>query len=463
MTQHPTASPLDWAVLASGRAGCLHDVEVTVAGWMWPVRDDYGLLLPEPMCCAGCVPSDPAACIEVFARIPIAPRGKAARLAGIFRVPPPDDPAGWRYQLHDARVIGADVPPFTRRRLLAAGPLLCLAAAAPAPASDPDAARRIVASGVTVDLHSHAGRILGVRRVAEHAPFTPVAEPMRDGGMAVICLATVTDSPVTEITGRRIAAYREPAPGELYAWSKLAFARLLEMVRSQNLRIVRDGASLDAARQDGPSVVIASEGADFLEGHLERVDEAYHAYTLRHLQLTHYRVNELGDIQTAPSVHGGLTEFGAAVVRRCNQLGIVVDVAHGTYDLVKRAASVTTKPLVLSHTSLLGPSRYRRLISPEHARIVAGTDGVIGIWPPVTQFPDLAALAAGMRRMVDVVGVDHVGLGSDMLGLLVPASFASYRQLPDLAQALLDAGFNPKEAGKLLGGNYARVFAAALG
>lgn len=82
---------------------------------------------------------------------------------------------------------------------------------------------------------------------------------------------------------------------------------------------------------------------DFLEGQVDRGDEACTQHQLRHLQLTHYCVNELGDIQTEPPVHGGLTDTGVQVRRRCNALGIVVDVAHGTYDLVKRAADTSTR------------------------------------------------------------------------------------------------------------------------
>ena len=86
-------------------------------------------------------------------------------------------------------------------------------------------------------------------------------------------------------------------------------------------------------------MIVTSEGADLLEGKIERLDEAYQRWQLRQLQLTHYRPNELGDIQTEPAVQGGLTDFGAEVIRRCNALGIVVDVAHGTFDLVKRAVA----------------------------------------------------------------------------------------------------------------------------
>ena len=152
------------------------------------------------------------------------------------------------------------------------------------------------------------------------------------------------------------------------------------------------------------------------------------------------------------------------MIRACNRIGIVVDIAHGTFDLVKHAASVSTKPLVLSHTSLANrPLPFSRLISPDHARAVAATGGVIGIWPPSSVFPDLPALAAGIARMVDATGIDHVGIGTDMNGLTAPPAFASYRQLPDLASALLARGFGAEEVRKLLGGNYARVFAASIG
>jgi membrane dipeptidase len=176
---------------------------------------------------------------------------------------------------------------------------------------------------------------------------------MREGGMAAICLAMVADSPVTRVRpDGRIEAVRAPASGELYGWSRTAFARLHELVEREHLAVVTDAASLAAAPARGPAVIIAAEGADFLDLAIERVAEAHELYRLRHLQLTHYRPNTLGDIQTEPPVHGGLTDFGADVVRECNRLGIVVDVAHGTYDLVKRAVEVATKPLVLSHTSL---------------------------------------------------------------------------------------------------------------
>jgi membrane dipeptidase len=466
-----------WAELESGAADGRDGAWVEIDGWFLPAelaeRSDYFILTDEAGCCGGCLPADPARRIEVFAAEPIDLPGEAVRLAGRWRVLH-DDPAGWRYQLHAARLLAAprvEAAGFTRRGMLAAGAALTLSAWMPTPAkAQPSpaaitAAREALAGSLTIDVHSHGGALIGRRRVPEGAPFVPLAEPMRQGGMAVVCLSIVADSPVTEITAdRRIKPARDPQPGELYAFAEKSFARLEALVAAQKIGVVTDLATLEATRAERPGAIVASEGADFLEGRIDRVDEAFTRWKLRHLQLTHYRVNELGDIQTEAPVHGGLTEFGAEVIRRCNQLGIVVDVAHGTYDLVKRAAAVTTKPLVISHTSFAPkPGPRSRQISEQHARVVANTGGMIGIWPPASIFADLTAMAEGIARLADLIGVDFVGLGSDMMGLVGPSALPDYRNLPNLAAALVARGFGKEDVQKILGGNYLRVFQATVG
>jgi membrane dipeptidase len=489
---------LSWDAIQSGDADRFHAAHVELTGWMIPLDPlastvDYFVLGADEPCCGGCVPRNPLTAIEVEMRVPLAPRGDALVLRGtLLRLV--DDPAGWRYRLVDATVAqapheaGVASPRSPSRRVflasgLASGAALGLAACAPgrfagytenAAASD----TRVTASDtpawqpppgtLTIDIHSHGGRVTISRNpsIGARRAFIPLAAPMRSGGMNVICLAVVTDTVVTHVTEnrKRIQAWRDPQPGELYALGQIEFMRAHQLAQSQTIRIVTSAAQLSDAGAGGPCAIIAAEGADFLEGRVDRVDEAYAQHQLRHLQLTHYRVNELGDIQTEPPVHGGLTDTGADVVRRCNALGIVVDVAHGTYDLVKRAADVSTKPLVLSHSALAAKPRSRsRLISPDHARVIAGTGGVIGVWPSSTTFKDLHAMAEGMKQMADVVGVEHVGLGTDMLGFISPPVFTSYEQLPDLAGTLVQAGFTHTEVAAILGGNYRRVFEASVG
>ncbi len=461
---------LNWKDLVTQRADAANAATIELAGFittpLQTPRTDHCLLVPEPPCCVGCVPRDPLGAVEVFAASPIPITGRLVRLTGTWHLRG-DDTNHWRYQLRDARLTEpAGWSAVGRRFVLRGAPLMCLAAVAgpqqqAVAQQQQTAARQAIGSVTTVDIHSHAGHILRVHDGS--AGLGPVAEPMTDGGMAAVCFAIVSDSPTHHTVGGHIHPFRSPEPGELYAYAQRAFQRLHDLIEHEHLAVITNAGSLVAARGGKPSAIVAAEGADFLEGQVDRVDEAYERWQLRHLQLTHYRVNELGDIQTEAPEHGGLTDAGAEVIRRCNRRGIVVDVAHGTYDLVKRAASVTTRPLVLSHTSLTPrPGPRSRQISPDHARLIAQTGGVIGVWPPQSIYIDLNAMAYGMAKLADVVGVDHVGLGSDMLGLVGPGVFNSYSQLPDLAAAMLTVGFSAGDVGKVLGGNYTRVFAATM-
>ncbi|HTP81395.1 MAG TPA: membrane dipeptidase [Alphaproteobacteria bacterium] len=352
----------------------------------------------------------------------------------------------------------------TRRRLMLGGSAACVAACLgmrSGRAQDRAAqARQVIADTITIDMHSHAGGFIRPRRTGSRGK--PVSGPMRQGGLAVACLAIVADAPTHRLmSDHRIHPFRSPEAGELYAWTVASFRRLHDLIQQEDLALVTDMAKLRAARAGRPAAIIASEGGDFLDGRPDRVDEAYERWQLRHLQLVHYRPNDLGDIQTEPPVHDGLTDAGAEVIRRCNRRGVVVDVAHATFEVVKRAASVTTKPLILSHTALSNSPPYlSRLVSRDHARAVAATGGVVGVWPV---FPDLRAMAENMARLADVIGADHVGLGSDQEGLPSIGAFPDYAQLPDLAEAMLATGFKPAEVGQLLGGNYRRVFEATVG
>jgi membrane dipeptidase len=467
---------MEWPSILDGDSKRFDGRRVELSGWFVPIAEGpvrYGALLAEPSCCGAEAMLRPSSTVEVFLEHEIV-GGTARMLTVIGRWVDLADPGqGWRFQLRDARVIEREPALLSPPRRLflgatAAGMVGCSAGrfgaytdAAPPIASTPGL------GSVTIDIHSHGGRVILARQetATTQRPFLPLAAPMRDGGMNVICLAIVADTTATHVnaSGNGFEPYRSPEPGEMYEHSRLAFARCNALVEAQGLHVIEDAAALRAASANGPSVIIASEGADFLEGRIERVDEAWRTHRLRHLQLTHYRVNELGDIQTEPPVHGGLTDFGATVIERCNELGIVVDVAHGTYSLVQRAVQVTRRPLVLSHTSLSpSPGPRSRQISAAHARLVASTGGVIGVWPNAAVFVNLDAMARGARQLADVIGVDHVGLGSDMYGFITTPVFNSYRQLRAYATALRDAGFTTGDIEKILGGNYQRVFEAAL-
>jgi membrane dipeptidase len=456
---------LDWNDLLRGRARAADGEKVSLEGEVFPsdgVQGDRLLLVAEAACCPS-GPPEPGITVEVVLAGP-PPPGRSVRITGTWRKPPEESPWRWRIEAAQVTALTSGGPWLNRRALLAAAPLICAAPRLVRAQVPADAGRALIATAAPMDLHSHAGRVILLPSNPDRA-FQPLAAPLRESGMSLISLAMVADSPATRAVDHTIQPYRDPAPGELWAHGQAAFTRLHRLVAQEGLPIVTDRAGLtrQARPGAGPAILVAAEGADFLEGRIDRLDWASQEQKLRHLQLTHYRVNELGDIQTVSAVHHGLTDFGAEVVHACNRLGILVDVAHATLPMVRRVAEVSNRPIVLSHTGLTGqPRPFTRFITTEHARAVAQTGGMVGVWPLVGRDPTPRRYAESIARMVDAVGIDHAGIGSDMRGLLTRSAFEDYREMPGIAQALLEVGFGADDARKVIGGNFARVLAAAL-
>jgi membrane dipeptidase len=324
------------------------------------------------------------------------------------------------------------------------------------------AALDVMRNSISVDVHTHGG-MTGITSKAP--PNDDLATAMRTGSLAVACLADVPDGPVLgRNTEGVLAAVRTPEPGQLYKHHLERLAWVDEMVAHRGLRRALSTADLEAAHKAGhPAIIADVEGLDFLETKLERLEEA-HQRGIRHLQLVHYTPNDIGDFQTGAIMHEGLTSFGAEVIRACHRLGFVCDVAHATEDMVKQAVRIATKPLLLSHTALsrsqaMGPTPLSgRQISPDHARAIAETGGSVGIWH---FFPSLDKYVDGLKEMAEIVGVDHVSIGTDQH--VTPGSVPDYTQWVHLVTAMLRGGFTPEEAGKIAGGNYMRIFRAVVG
>ena len=323
------------------------------------------------------------------------------------------------------------------------------------------AALEVLRKSMSVDVHSHGGKT-GITSKAP--PNDDLASAMRAGSLAVTCLADVPDGPVLGRNAGILAATRTPETGELYRHHLERLAWVDQMVAAHGLRRALSAADLEAAHKAGqPAIVMDIEGLDFLELKLERLEEA-HQRGVRHAQLVHYTPNDIGDFQTGAVTHNGLTPFGAEAIQACHRLGIVCDVAHATEDTVMQAVKIAAKPLLLSHTALfesraMGPTPLRgRQISRDHARAIAETGGSIGVWH---FFPTLDKYVEGLKELVDVVGVDHVSIGTDQH--VTPGTVRDYSQWVQLIAAMLRGGFTPEETGKIAGGNYMRIFRAAVG
>ncbi|HET7342437.1 MAG TPA: membrane dipeptidase, partial [Methylomirabilota bacterium] len=324
------------------------------------------------------------------------------------------------------------------------------------------AAERLLAENVSVDVHSHAGAT-GI--ASDRAPSDDLARGMRAGRLVIVCLADVPDRPILGRNARNVLGVtRRPAPGELYRYHLDRLAWADEVTARHGVRRVltsADVAAAQAARQ--PAIVLDIEGLDFLERKLERLEES-HRRGVRHMQLVHYTPNDIGDFQTGTVTHNGLTPFGADVIRACNRLGVVVDVAHATADTVTQAVRTASKPLLLSHTALRGSRAQgptpltERPVTPDHARAIAESGGAVGIWH---FFPSLDRYVDGLKEMAEVVGVEHVCIGTDQQAN--PGVLQDYGLLPRLVSAMLAGGFTATDTAKIVGGNYMRVFSASCG
>ena len=332
----------------------------------------------------------------------------------------------------------------------------------------------VMSTTIGIDMHNHVyppgtephpqGGQPPRQEEQPQAPELSLAEELKRSGLTAVCASFVLD----------FAANNKPgdARDNFLRWLTAIDAQLEKghIRRALNLK------DLQAAHGHGqPTIVQTVEGAHFIEGHLDRVEEVYKR-GVRDLQLLHERddmVSPLGDTNTTPAHLGGLTAFGAKVVKECNRLGIVVDLAHASHQTVLDALKVATQPVLVSHTCLdsrtggnpkMAEMMKPRLISKEHAKVVADAGGVIGVWTHLAD--SLKDFVESIKAMVDAVGVDHVGIGSDTDLLSSRVGQGTNKAWPGLTGGFFHAvvgemllqGFTPDDIGKVGGGNFCRVF-----
>ncbi|HUQ12741.1 MAG TPA: dipeptidase [Novosphingobium sp.] len=229
---------------------------------------------------------------------------------------------------------------------------------------------------------------------------------------------------------------------------------------------VADGTALAAllaqrttkARPVGATLSV--EGLQALEGQPGNLDRLYRA-GFRMASLTHFFDNDL-----AGSMHGlkkgGLTEKGRRVVRYMEIYGMIVDLAHCSHACVADILAMARRPVVSSHGGVQATCKVNRNLTDEEVRGVARTGGVVGIgyWEGAVCSTDPRATARAIKYVRDLVGIEHVALGSDYDGATTVRFDTS--QLVQVTQALLDEGFSETEIRAVMGENALRVLKAGL-
>jgi membrane dipeptidase len=322
-----------------------------------------------------------------------------------------------------------------------------------------------------IDLHSHAGRCFLAGLPAGHslvaamgaAAVADAVRAARAEGMTALVLAAVADFAVLRpdsATGLR--AHRDFRPGEAYADYRRQSAGIRQAVAEAGAEVVTSAADLDRAARDGlTAVLLGCEGGDFLEGDLGRL-EAARAAGLTVLTLVHYRVGDIGDVQTEKPVHEGLSRFGRDVVAECNRLGIVVDCAHASFATTMAVLEASSQPVIISHGQLSKPGiAHPRLMTAQHAAAVAEAGGLVGAWPCGITSRSLADFGTEIIRLAAAAGPDHVAIGTDLDGNYRPV-LTSYDRLDDLTGTLAARGLPTASVHQILGGNAMNLLGRVL-
>jgi membrane dipeptidase len=310
-------------------------------------------------------------------------------------------------------------------------------------------------------------------------------ERARAGGLAGGIFAVFTPTPgdeEPELTSDGDGGYELPMPSPIgqdvaAPDATRAAGRLLALERGGHLRLARAAGDLDAALADGVlAAVLHLEGAEAIDPGLEALD-LWHAAGLRSLGPVWSRHNAFAHgvpfaFPSSPDTGPGLTAAGTALVRRCAELGIAVDLSHlneaGFWDV----ARLDGAPLIASHSGAHALSPASRNLTDAQLDAIGASGGLVGIVYAVNFLRSdgaedadtpLATVAAHARHVADRIGAEHVGLGSDFDGATMPAELGDVAGLPRLLDALRAAGFTEDELRGIAWGNWRRVLERAWG
>lgn len=243
----------------------------------------------------------------------------------------------------------------------------------------------------------------------------------------------------------------------LYQADKLRRAAAASAGQLVVIRTTADLSRALAERARRPDLVgglLAIEGAHAADGTIENL-ERLHAAGYRMIGLTHFFDNQLGG-SSGGVAQGGLTEFGRRAVRWMEERRVIVDLAHASPAVIDDVLAMASRGVVVSHGGVQGTCPGPRNLTDDAARRIAATGGLIGIgfWEAAVCGFGPDTIAAAIRYAVDLVGVEHVAIGSDFDGAVTTGFDASGQVL--VTDALLRRGFAPGEIRAIMGGNVLR-------
>lgn len=321
------------------------------------------------------------------------------------------------------------------------------------------------------------GRSFFERADEGHLDLPRARDGSFDGGIFVAFVTNEESSQTRETdAGKKVTTFPavDPDRARRKTYALLDTLHALETHSDGDLRIVRSVDDLRATFASDPlAAVVGLEGAAAVRPDLSNLDTLYER-GVRSLGLVWSRPNAFGHgvpfgFPGSPDIGPGLTDAGRDLVSACNEMGIVVDMAHlneaGFWDVV----DISSDPLVVSHTGIHELSPGTRNLTDDQLDAIADSGGIVGITFTANSIrsdgksdldTSISTLVDHFEYVADRIGVEHVAFGSDFDGAPILDSVGDVTGLPDVLQELQRRGFTDRDLRKIAHENWFRVFEA---
>tara|TARA_B100000287_G_C20670246_1_gene793122 strand:+ start:1219 stop:2349 length:1131 start_codon:yes stop_codon:yes gene_type:complete len=277
-----------------------------------------------------------------------------------------------------------------------------------------------------------------------------------------------------------------PASTQLDSTSHEMALALIDMVEDivtlhpDKFFIVKSTNDIEMLNKERLGIAFGMENGAPIQGDLSRV-QFYHDKGIRYITLTHSKTNHISDSSYDENHQwgGGLSSFGKDLIREMNKVGIMVDISHVSDKAFYESIEISEAPVIASHSSLrhFTPG-FERNVSDDMLIKLASKGGVISInfgSSFITEkaleygrekkkgpypYADVTDVVDHIDRVVSLVGIDHVGIGSDYDGVgdTLPNNLKDVSTFPNLISELLVRGYTQEDIEKILSGNIIRVW-----
>ncbi len=248
------------------------------------------------------------------------------------------------------------------------------------------------------------------------------------------------------------------------AYADDIFDKIEDIVRkhSDYLAIARTPADLYTNKQNGrKSIMLGIENGHALDGKIENLRH-FAQRGIVYMTLCHNGDNDICDSAKGSNTHGGISDFGKDVVREMNRLGIMVDLSHAAEKSFYDALEISQQPIVCSHSSCRALCDHPRNLTDDQMRALAAKGGVmqVTIYNGFLRLDGEATILDAMAHLdhaIQIMGIDHVGLGTDFDGDGGVPGLANSAELLHFTRQLLNRRYSEEDIQKIWGGNFLRV------